>query len=53
MGSDIAWAIEELGPERAMFGTDFPTNIQIELVEAKEAGIPADKIAQNVFNVKI
>lgn len=60
MGPDIAWAIDELGPERVMFGTDLPANIQTELVKAREAGISADKLewyfsktAQNVFNVKI
>lgn len=60
MGGDIAWAIDELGPERVMFGTDLPTNIQTELVKAKEAGITGDKLewyygkaAQKVFNIKL
>jgi hypothetical protein len=60
MGPDIAWAIDELGPERVMLGTDLPGNIQTELVKAKEAGITGDKLewyygktAQMVFNVKL
>ncbi len=60
MGGDIVWAMNELGPEKVMFGTDLPNNIQTELVKIKEAGATSEqlewyfnKTASKVFNIKL
>jgi len=60
MGGDIVWAMNELGPERVMFGTDLPNNTQTELVKIKEAGATSEqlewyfnKTGSKVFNIKL
>jgi len=60
MGADIVWAMNQLGPQRVMFGTDFPNNIETELVKVKEAGATAEqlewylsKTAATVFKIKL
>lgn len=43
-GGDILWAINELGQEKVMFGSDLPTNIQTSLVTIKEAGATTEQL---------
>lgn len=60
IGADILWAMKELGPEKVMFGTDFTSNIETELVKVKEAGATPEqlewylgKTAAKVFKIKL
>ena len=60
IGGDIVWAMNELGADRVMFGTDNPNNMQTELVKVKEAGATSEqlewylnKTASKVFNIKL
>jgi len=60
IGGDIIWAMNELGSDRVMFGSDVPSNMQTELVKIKEAGATSEqlewyfnKTASRVFNIKL
>lgn len=60
MGGDILWAIQTIGPERVMFGTDLPHNINTELAKIKEVGVTEDqlewylgKTAATIFKIKL
>jgi uncharacterized protein len=39
MGPDIAFAVDTLGADRVMVGTDYPTNVAVELTKVRELGL--------------
>ena len=44
MGPDIAWAVQTLGADRVMLGTDHPVNVAVEIAKITELPLSdADK----------
>lgn len=44
MGPDIAWAVKTLGADRVMVGSDHPTNLAVEIVKIREAGLSTEEV---------